>query len=347
MRNKRTRRNAVSVLMAVGVLVLLVVCLLPAPVLSADKPIELRFTSVVTSLHPDFKAFQKFADEVNKKTGGTVHITVYPSGTLNPPMETYNAIKTGMAQMGCAPVGYSGSVMPLNHMFGDALQGLPTSVDAARAYGTALKTTPEMMAEFEGMHVLWVFSTVPLSVGTSKKQITKAEDFKGLVMRFPPGLETLGRAWGASPVAVPVGDIYVALQKGTINGFIGGAEMLQAMRLAELTKYVTSAEMTYGLNFVAINQKVWDSFPADVRKVFDDLDEWGQTITLEHLDEAEKAAIAYAKTQGTQFNKLDKAEVEKLHAAAKPVFEKRAADLEARGKAGKKVLAVAEKLSQK
>lgn len=340
-------KSVSPVLTVVGSLVLFGLCLLPAPVLCADKPIELRFTSVVTSLHSDFKAFQRFADEVGKKTGGKVHITVYPSGTLNPPFETYNAIKTGMAQMGCAPVGYSGPVLPLNHLFGDALRGFATSMGAARAYGTALKTTPELMAEFEGMHVLWVFSTVPLSVGTAKKPISRMEDFRGLVMRFPPGLETLGRAWGASPVAVPVGDIYVALQKGTINGFVGGAEMLQAMRLAELTKYVTTAEMMYGLNYVAVNRKVWDSLPPDVRKVMDDLDEWGQAVTLEHLDAAEKESVAFAKAQGTRFNTIDKAELAKLYAAAKPVFEKRAADLEGRGKAGKKVLAVAEKLSQK
>jgi TRAP-type transport system periplasmic protein len=346
MRSTGARKGTITVLKALGIVVLFAPLLLPASVMGADKPMELRFTSVVTSLHPDFKAFQAFADEVAKKTGGKVHITIYPSGTLNPPFETYNAIKTGMAQMGCAPVGYSGPIMPLNHMFGDALRGMATSTEAAKTYSAALKTTPEMIAEFEGMHVLWVFSTVPLSIGTAKKQVTKMEDFKGLVMRFPPGLETLGRAWGASPVAVPVGDIYVALQKGTINGFIGGAEMLQAMRLAELTKYVTSAEMMYGLNYVAINQKTWDSFPADIKKVFDDLDEWGQAITLEHLDKAEKDAEAYAKAQGTQFSKLDKAELAKLYAAAKPVFEKRAADLEARGKAGKKVLAVVEKVSK-
>jgi TRAP-type transport system periplasmic protein len=347
MRSKRTAKSILFVPTVFVAVVLFVLCLVPMPAWCADKPIELRFTSVVTSLHSDFKAFQTFADEVNKRTGGKVHITVYPSGTLNPPFETYNAIKTGMAQMGCAPVGYSGPIMPLNHLFGDALRGMATSTEAAKAYSTALKTTPEMMAEFEGMHVLWVFSTVPLSIGTAKKQISKMEDFKGLVMRFPPGLESLAKAWGASPIAVSVGDIYVALQKGTINGFVGGAEMLQAMRLAELTKHVTSAEMMYGLNYVAINRKVWDSLPADVRKVMDDLDEWGQAITLEHLDIAEKESMAFAKTQGTQFNKIDKAELARLYAAAKPVFEKRAADLEARGKAGKKVLAAVEKLSQK
>jgi len=248
--------------------------------------------------------------------------------------------------MGCASVGYSGPILPLNHLFGDALRGLPTSTEAAKAYTAALKMVPEMLEEYEGLHIVYVFSTVPLNIVT-KKQIRKMEDFKGLVMRFPPGMENVARAWGASPIAVPIGDIYVALQKGTINGFIGGGEMLKSMRLAELSKYVTSAEMSYGMNYVAINKKVWDSLPPDVQKVFDDLADWGQAMTLESVDQAQKEAIAYAKSQGVQEIVIDKAELAKLHAAAKPVFEKRAADLEARGKAGKKVLAAVEKLSGK
>jgi TRAP-type C4-dicarboxylate transport system substrate-binding protein len=348
MRNKKTEKTSMlSVVMLIAFVALFVLCLSPSPGSCADKPIELRFTSIVNSLHSDFKAFQRFGDEVGKRTGGKVHITVYPSGTLNPPMETYNAIKTGMAQMGCAAVGYSGPILPLNHLFGDALRGLSTSTEAAKAYTTALKTVPEMLAEYEGMHIVYVFSTVPLSIGTAKKPIHKMEDFKGAVMRFPPGMETIARAWGASPIAVPIGDIYVALQKGTINGFMGGAEMLKSMRLAELTKYLTSAEMSYGMNYVAVNQKVWDSFPPDVKKVFDDLADWGQSMTLEHVDQAEKEAITYAKSQGVQEIVIDKAELARLHAAVKPVFEKRAADLEARGKAGKKVLAAVERLSGK
>lgn len=346
MESKATGKSKLFSLTTVGILALFGLCLLPMSALCAEKPIELRFTSIVNSLHSDFKAFQRFGDEVGKRTGGKVHITVYPSGTLNPPLETYNAIKTGLAQMGCASVGYSGPILPLNHLFGDALRGLPTSTEAAKAYTAALKTVPEMLDEYEGLHIVYVFSTVPLSIGT-KKSIRKMEDFKGAVMRFPPGMETIARAWGASPIAIPIGDIYVALQKGTINGFMGGAEMLKSMRLAELTKYLTSAEMSYGMNYVAVNKKVWDSFPPDVQKVFDDLADWGQSMTLEHVDQAQKEAIAYAKSQGVQENVIDKAELARLHAAVKPVFEKRAADLEARGKAGKKVLAAVEKLSGK
>jgi TRAP-type C4-dicarboxylate transport system substrate-binding protein len=123
--------------------------------------------------------------------------------------------------------------------------------------------------------------------------------------------------------------------------------MLKSMRLAERTKHVTTAEMMYGLAYVAINKKAGDALPADVQKVMNELGEFGQATTIEYQDASEKESIDYAKSLGAQVVKIDKAELAKLHAAARPVFEKRAADLEGRGKAGKKVLALVEKLSQK
>ncbi len=347
MKRKRRVQKPCSLFATAALLIPIILYLVPLSASAADKPIELRMTTVVTSLHPNFKASEKYVDEVNKKTGGRVHITLYPAGTLNPAMETYNAVKTGMAQMGAAPVGYSPSIMPLNKLVGDALRGPASSSEATKAYEAALKALPELSGELEGIHLLWVGATLPLSIGTAKKPIRKMEDFQGLVMRFPPGLEPLAKAWGISPISVPVGDIYVALQKGTIQGYFGGSEMLQAMRLAELTKYVTSVGMVYGISWTGMNKKTWDSLPPDIQKVFTDLNEFGQDLSTQYTDASEKAAIDFAKSQGTQIINIEKGELERLHAAAKPVFEKMAADLEGRGKPGKKVLAEVERLSKK
>lgn len=305
---------------------------------AAEKPIELRFTTVTTTLHPNFKSTEQFAQEVYKRTNGKVRITVYPSGTLNPPFETYNAIKAGIAQMGAAPVGYSAQVMPLNKLFGDALSGIQSSGEVAKIWRKAIKTIPELSHEFEGIHLLWVHSTLPLCIGTKDRPISKLEDFNGLVMRFPPGLEPLGKAWGASPISMPVADIYVSLQKGIVHGFFGGAEMLKAMRLAEYTKYLTSVMMAYGLSYAGINIKVWESLPEDVKKVFEDLSDWAQEIHCNAMDQAEKEAIDFATSQGTKLVNIDKSELQRIHAVSKPVFEKIAEDLEKRGKPGKKIL---------
>lgn len=314
-------------------------------VLPADKPIELRYTTTVTSIHPNFKASQEFADEVLKRTGGKVRITVYPSGTLNPPFETFNAIKTGIAQMGGAAVGYSAQVMPLNKLFGDALMGVPTASEASRLWKMALENIPELMKEFEGLHLLWVTSTLPLSIGTCKKPITKLEDFNGLVMRFPPGLEPLAKAWGATPISIAPGDLYVALQKGTVEGFMGGSEMLKAMRLAEYIKYVTSASMTFGISYTAMNIRTWESLPSDIQKVFNDLTDWAQALQLKYIEGSEKESLEFAFSQGCKLINMDKGEIDRIHQVSKPVFEKIATDLEARGKPAKKVLREIERLT--
>jgi TRAP-type C4-dicarboxylate transport system substrate-binding protein len=345
MKRERKVKRIVSVLTMGAMLVPIMLCLLSTSALPAEKPIELRYTTTVTSIHPNFKASQEFADEVNKRTGGKVHITVFPSGTLNPPFETFNAIKTGIAQIGAAAVGYSAQIMPLNKLFGDALMGIPTAKEASGLWTMALKNLPELKDEFEGLHLLWVNSTLPLSIGTSKKPINKLEDFKGLVMRFPPGLEPLAKTWGVSPISIAPGDLYVALQKGIVEGFMGGSEMLKAMRLAEYIKYITSVSMAFGISYTAMNIKTWESLPPDVQKVFNDLTEWAQALQLRYTEESEKESLDFAFSQGCKLIKIDKAEIDRIHQVSKPVFEKMAADLEARGKPAKKVLSELERLT--
>lgn len=311
---------------------------------SAEKPIELRFTATVTSIHPTYVILQDFASEMNRRTNGRVQITVYPSGTLNPPFESYNAVVSGIAQIGAVPVGYSPQVMPLSKLFGDALRMMGNSTEAANAWKTALDRIPEMKKEFSELHLLWVYATLPMGVHTSKKEVKKIEDLKGLILRVPPGTEPVAKAWGASPMSVPIQDLYVSLQKGVINGFVGGSEGLKTNRLAEQVKYSADLNMVHGLQWVGINKKVWDSLPPDIQKTMTEVSAW---ITPRHnksVDKAGEEVDNFAISQGTKIVKIDKAELEKIHKLAKPAWEKIAADLEAKGKPAKKVLQEVERI---
>ncbi len=313
---------------------------------AADEVIELRLTHINSSIHPTHIALEKFSEEVYNRTNGKVKIVLFPSDTLNPPMETYNAVKTGLADIGRAPVGYSAAVMPLNKLFGDAMMGVPNATEAAKIWTIAFNNMPELQKELEGLHVLWLNSTSALSVGTTDTPIQSLDDFKGLIMRFPPGLEPLAEAWGASPISMPTGDIYVGLEKNTIDGFYGGSEMLVSMKLAEYAKYVnTNLSMVYGLSYLAMNQKVWDSLPADVQEVFNELEEWGQNLLMESFDEGEKSAREFAASEGCQFTDIDEVELQRIYEVSKPVFAKIAADLEKQGKAANKVLSELERLT--
>ena len=341
---KRLIGNKVSTIVMAGLLVVpLMLCLTSFTALSADKTINLRWTTVSTTTHPNFIVYQKWADKINDKTNGNVRITVYPSGTLNPPFETYNAVKTGIADIGSAPVGFSASVMPLNKLFGDAIHGMDSASKAAGLWTTALTDMPELRKEFEGVHLLFVTATLPLSI-SCKVKIEKMEDFKGIVMRFPPGLEPLAKAWGATPITVPTADIYVSLQKGIIKGYFAGNSLLKSMRLAEHIKYSTTFDMVFGLSWIGMNINKWESLPQDVKQVITDLAPEGQRNSIKATDDILKESMEYAIAEGVEFYEVKPAELKRFQAAGKNVFHNIANDLEKRGKPANKVLAELERL---
>jgi TRAP-type C4-dicarboxylate transport system substrate-binding protein len=103
--------------------------------------------------------------------------------------------------------------------------------------------------------------------------------------------------------------------------------------------------MTFGISYTAMNIKTWESLPPDVQKVFNDLTEWAQALQLRYTEESEKESLDFAFSQGCKLIKIDKAEIDRIHQVSKPVFEKIAADLEARGKPAKKVLSEIERLT--
>lgn len=310
------------------------------------KTIELRLTHINSTLHPTHKAFEKFAEEIKQRTNGKVEIMLYPSDTLNAPFETYNSLINGLADIGRAPVGYSPAIMPLNKLFGDALMGVKTAAEADEIWTEAYNNLPELQAELDDIHVLWLNSTSPMSL-CSNVPIRKLEDLKGLVLRIPPGLESLAKAWGASPINMPVGDIYVGLEKGTVDGFFGSAEMLYSMKLADYTKYATNMYMTYALSYVGMNQEVWESLPADVQKVFNELGEWGRTVLMEGFGEGEKQAYEYAQSQGCEFIEIEESELQRINDISKQVFKELAADLEKQDKPANKIISELENITLK
>lgn len=332
-----------TILMVCVLIVPLILCLTFSMALSADQAINLRWTTVSATTQPNFIVFKNWAEKISQRTNGKVQITVYPTGTLNPPFQTYNAVKTGIADMGAAPVGFSGSVMPLNKLFGDAIHGVDSATRAARLWTTALDDMPELQKEFEGIHLLFVTSTLPLSI-SCKVKIEKMEDFKGIVMRFPPGLEPLAKAWGATPITVPTADIYVSLQKGIIKGFFAGNSLLKSMRLAEHIKYSTTFDMVFGLSWIGMNINKWESLPQDVKQVITDLAPEGQMNSIKATDDILKESMEYAIAEGVEFYEVNPAELKRFQATGKNVFRDIADDLEKRGKPANKVLAELERL---
>jgi len=188
--------------------------------------------------------------------------------------------------------------------------------------------------------MLWLHTTPGIKLITRKKPVRSLEDLKGLKIRVSGATAVkMGKALGFTPVSMDIGDLYLGLEKGVIDGVALPSEILVSRRLGEVTKYVTNIDLGHDAFFVVMNEKSWKGLPDDVKKVFEELSgEWAVEFTGKAWDKFDQEAVGQNKAAGIEYLELEAAEKAKWKNLLAPVKDEYAAELEAKGLPGKKVL---------
>ena len=237
-----------------------------------EKPIELNFANFYRASHLVAKVFEKWGDEVEKRTDGKVKITFYHGGSLAKMPETYDMVRTGGAEIGSWLPTYQAAVFPVSvasnvpFMFNGPLQG-------GAGMWEFYMTSPEMQAEYSKVKPLMMFVSDIKNVHTSKKSVHTLEDLKGMRIGCGAGIDVkVLTMLGATPVQTrSLSDQYLALQRGTTDGIYYPWAILKSLKMMDLVKHHAVANMSVLPIAVAMNLNQWNSLPSDVKKVFEDL----------------------------------------------------------------------------
>ena len=210
------------------------------------------------------------ADTINQMSGGRLTIKVYGGGELVPPLEVFDAVSSGTAQMGHAASYYWKGKTPEAQFFGAVPFGMNAQeMNAWLYHGGGLELWTELYQQF---------NLVPFPVGQTgvqmggwfNKEINSKEDLKGLVMRIPGlGGEVLKRA-GGSPKILPGSELFTSLQTGNIDAteWVGPYNDL-AFGLYQAAKYYYYPgwhEPTACLEGT-VNKEAYDELPKDLQQI--------------------------------------------------------------------------------
>jgi TRAP-type C4-dicarboxylate transport system substrate-binding protein len=182
-----------------------------------------------------------------------------------------------------------------------------------------------------------------------KKPVRSLEDLKGLKIAVSGDVGVkVAKALGFAPVTMPTADIYVAQDKGVIDGHIRPSELLISRSFHEVTKYAIDVDLGHDLFFIAMNQNTFNKLPPDAQKVFDKLSgDWAVDFTGKEWDKFESDAEKQAKAKGIEYISLTPQEMARWRKLLAPIQEEYAADLEAKKLPGKKILAELRKFGAK
>lgn len=234
---------------------------------ASGQPIRLSLAYQNPSLAwGSVNALQPWVKKVEEATKGKVKIDVYYNQTLAKAVDTWNAVKTGVADIGWCFHGYWPGMTPLADVI--TLPSLPMETDEklSEVLWRLYEKYPEVQKEFRDVHLLFLWTGTQTLVITRNKQVKTMEDMKGLKIRVPGGPATdQMKALGAIPVLMPMPDSYQALEKGVMDGMGAPWEAIEGIRLYEVVKYYTVAPLCGTYFSMVVNPGRWNSLPKDVQ----------------------------------------------------------------------------------
>lgn len=210
---------------------------------SGTEPVKLRMGYVTTPQHPYGIALDAFKKDVETASGGKLLIENTPNYTGGD-AQLFDDVVGGTIEMAGVSTAIwdtkgSNTFQALQAPFLITNYGLAATVEGG-PIGTAMLESPNGPAKFGlvGLGILEGGLRKPVSRGAPLKN---PGDFKGKKIRAPQSkvLSAALTALGAEAVAIPVGDVFTALQNGTVDGMEANLGLIVTNKYNEVTKSVT------------------------------------------------------------------------------------------------------------
>ena len=189
-----------------------------APAVAAGETVRWRMVTTWPKNYPGLGTGAEFlARLIGEMSGGRIQVEVYGAGELVPAFEVFDAVSRGTADMGHGAAYYWKGKAEAAQFFASVPFGMSAQEVTGWLYhGGGLELYRELYAPF-GLVPAPCGNTGTQMGGWFNKEISSVADLEGLKMRIPGlGGDVLRRA-GGTPVNLPGGDIFMALQSGAID----------------------------------------------------------------------------------------------------------------------------------
>ncbi|WP_300457639.1 TRAP transporter substrate-binding protein [Desulfobacula sp.] len=248
----------------------------------AQKAVKLRYFTGMTSSHyfsADLLPF--FATEIEKRTQGSIQVTVYPGGQLFGYRNGIDATTMGAVEMGLTALGHWGGRNPV-FSFSDYFL-LIDDMDHWFRARDAVNAILEPLFREKNVKLLY-YSAYGGNGICGKIKIESLDDLRGLKIRAPvPGALASLSAWGATPIKIASAEVYDAMGKGAIDAFSSSWSSMYSRKYYEVANHaVGPIWWTVWVNF--INLDTWNSLSPE-----------NQTAMMAVSEETEKRSLGVMK----------------------------------------------------
>ncbi|MBG0790996.1 MAG: TRAP transporter substrate-binding protein [Desulfovibrionaceae bacterium] len=262
----------------------------------------------------------EFAKAVAEKTDGNVKVEVYPADQLGKQLEAVEGVMLGTQDMVLTSDTVLSNWMPdmgilnLPFLFND-------NWEVRKVLDGPIGDQLGKQLEPHGALVIGWWENGMRHITNNKQPINTPADLKGLKIRVPEGevfVDTF-KALGAGPTVISFGELYSALQLGTVDGQENPPAHILTQKFYEVQKFVTRTGHIHLSSPLIMNKDLLERMPKAYQQVILETAREFGTIHTQMVEDLEKDQWKEVAEQGMEITDVDKTP---FRAKVAPVIEK-------------------------
>ena len=285
---------------------------------AAAQPLELKLGHVGSPGSIFDLTAQEFAKRLQQKIGGKVVVQVYGSSQLGDDTEMMQKVKLGTLDF-TLPSTVMSSIVAAFGLF--EMPYLVLNRDHMKRIEQAIVwPTLAPLAEKSGYKIVAVWENGFRQITNNAHPIKTPDDLKGIKLRVPKGKWRIRmfQAYGASPSAMGLSEVFVALQTGVMDGEENPLTQIYTSKFQEVQKFLSMTDHVYTPAYLVASVRKWNALPAEVRKGIEEAARETQPYVYETGAKQDKDLLAKLKAAGMKVNEADK---QAFRAASKQVYD--------------------------
>jgi C4-dicarboxylate-binding protein DctP len=239
----------------------------------------------------------------NEVAAGKSKIELYAAGELTKAMSMIDDMDTRLIDLGVTKVtaGWTNVVPALTLLSLPVFDG-PNHTYKALTGNLGSYFDQVMQKKLKVKMIGYLTAGETEAMGCVKKQLKAPTDLQGIKLRASSKTDAVScEAFGAIPTIIDSGEMYLALQRGTVEGvFITTPQGALKLKLLEVCKYWTQSPIVSGIQFgVVANLEVWNGLGKDLQdKLGTFVADLSREMASASRKNADKAWEAIGKTPG-------------------------------------------------
>lgn len=236
----------------------------------AAEPIKLTFASFRAEKDYWTPAFKEWAKDFEEKTGGRYKITMSWGGGMGASKDYYNMLTNSVFDFANWQPTMLPGRFPVSELM--TLPIIAPSISAPTMAFHKLYMKGYLDKEFAQAKILFVWAGAGNMISQNQRPASTLAEMQGIRIGNSGGyaIDVL-KAANAVPVNMSMGERYISIEKGLIDGTMGTWAAMYTAKFYEIVHYVTEPGICSFPFVMLMNKRTYDKLPEDVRAIIDEM----------------------------------------------------------------------------